>query len=136
MAGSVNTATILGNLGKDPVITTSSSGIKKAAFSVATSESWTDKSSGEKKENTTWHNVVVWRGLAEVVERYVKKGSKVYISGRIDNRSWDKPDGTKGYISEIIADNLVMLDGKRGDADSSAPSGGSGGHAPEDDLPF
>ncbi len=144
MAGYVNRAQILGNIGKDPEITSTPSGIKKATFSVATSESWKDKD-GNKQEKTTWHNVVLWRGLAEITEKYLKKGSKVFISGKIDNRSWDKQDGTKGYISEIIADELVMLGDKQGgsgngDMGSSEPppegSRGSGGKPPEDDLPF
>ncbi len=144
---SLNVAQLIGNLGKDPVVKTVGSGIKVASFSIATSESWTDKNSGEKKEKTVWHNVVCWRGFAEVVEKYVKKGSQVFVSGSIDNRSYDKPDGTKGYMSEIIVDKLVMLGGKRdggqqGDGGFGASAGGfgtpSGGDPALDDsqLPF
>ncbi len=140
--GSLNSVTLLGNLGKDPEVKSMSSGHKVANFSIATSESWTDKQSGEKKEKTEWHNIVMWRGLAEVAEKYLKKGSQVLIEGKLQTRSWDKPDGSKAYMTEILADNLVMVgkrpEGSGGGWSDSAPaaSNGSVSPAPEDDLPF
>lgn len=128
-----NQATLVGNLGKDPEVKTLPNGDKVANFTIATSETWKDKQ-GQKQERTVWHNIVCWRGLAEVVEKYVKKGDRVLVTGRIDNRSYDKQDGTKGYISEIVADNLRMLGGKRGEGESPAPAAAPA--APEDDLPF
>lgn len=133
-----NQATLVGNLGKDPEIKTVPNGDKVANFSIATSETWKDKS-GQKQERTVWHNIVCWRGLAEIVEKYVKKGDRVLVTGRIDNRSYDKQDGTKGYISEIVADNLKMLGGKRGEGESSGAASGAQGGDPafdESSLPF
>lgn len=129
-----NQATLVGNLGKDPEIkSVGGNGDKVANFTIATSETWKDKS-GQKQERTVWHNIVCWRGLAEVVEKYVKKGDRVLVTGRIDNRSYDKQDGTKGYISEIVVDNLKMLGGKRGEGEAS----GTGSTQADDagDLPF
>lgn len=134
-----NQALLVGNLGKDPEVKTLPNGDKVANFSIATSETWKDKQ-GQKQERTVWHNIVCWCGLAEVVEKYVKKGDRVLVTGRIDNRSYDKQDGTKGYISEIVVDNLRMLGGKRGEGESSSHGNSSDGSAPppppEDDLPF
>lgn len=135
-----NQALLVGNLGKDPEVKTLPNGDKVANFTIATSETWKDKQ-GQKQERTVWHNIVCWRGLAEVVEKYVKKGDRVLVTGRIDNRSYDKQDGTKGYISEIVVDNLRMLGGKRGEgesagADSKTRAELPPGVPPEDDLPF
>lgn len=129
-----NSATLVGNLGKDPEIkSVGSNGDKVANFSIATSETWKDKQ-GVKQEKTVWHNIVCWRGLAEVVEKWVKKGDRVLIVGRIDNRSYDKPDGTKGYVSEIVADTLKMMGGKKGEGGGEA--GGPSGPDDGSDLPF
>lgn len=133
-----NSATLVGNLGKDPEIkTVGTNNDKVANFSIATSETWKDKS-GAKQERTVWHNIVCWRGLAEIVEKYVKKGDRVLIVGRIDNRSYDKPDGTKGYVSEIVADTLKILGGKRADGEAASGPGGpaSGTPDPDSELPF
>ncbi|MBP6090118.1 MAG: single-stranded DNA-binding protein [Crocinitomicaceae bacterium] len=109
MAGSVNKVILIGNLGKDPEVRHLENGAVVANFSIATSESYTDKSSGERKEVTDWHDIVVWRGLAEVVEKYVKKGYKVYIEGKLKKRSWQDKEGNTRYTTEIIADELSIL---------------------------
>lgn len=102
MAGSVNKAVLLGNLGRDPEIKVMPSGEKMASFSIATSESWKGKS-GEKQERTQWHNVVVWNpALVGIVESYVKKGSKLYIEGQIETRKYTGKDGVEKYTTEIV----------------------------------
>ena len=121
MAGSVNKVILIGNLGKDPEVRHLENGSTVANFSIATSESYTDKNSGQKVENTDWHDVVVWRGLAEVVEKYVKKGYKVYVEGKLKKRSWQDKEGNTRYTTEIIADELTIL--SRPDKDrSDSPS--------------
>lgn len=113
----VNKVILLGNLGKDPEIKFFENGVSKASFSLATSESYTTKS-GEKVDSVEWHNIVLWRGLAEVAEKYLKKGDSIYIEGKIRNRSWDDADGNKKYITEIEVANMVML-GRRSAADNA-----------------
>ncbi len=115
--GSLNKATLIGNLGKDPEVRAIPSGAKVANFSIATTESYTGKD-GNKVDKTEWHNIVMWRGLAEVAEKYLRKGSQVYIEGRLQTRSWDDQNGQKRYTTEIVADNMVML---------GRPAGGGGG---------
>jgi single-strand DNA-binding protein len=112
MAGSVNKVILIGNLGKDPEVRALENGAKLARFSIATSESFTDKITNEKKEITEWHNIVVWRGLADVAENYLKKGMKVYIEGKLKTRSWQDESGAARYSTEIVADNLTMLSAK------------------------
>jgi len=107
----VNKVIILGNLGKDPEVKELQNG-KVCNFSVATSCKWKDKTTGDRKEETEWHNVTCYGGLATVCASYLKKGSKVYIEGRIKTRKYEAKDGTERYITEIIADDLKMLDGK------------------------
>lgn len=114
----LNRATILGRLTKDPEARNTSSGINVTSFTVATGNAWVDKTTGEKKEQTEFHNVVAWRKLGEIIAQYMKKGSQIYVEGRIQTRSYDGQDGTKKYRTEIIADNIIMLGGK--------PSGTSG----------
>ena len=109
MAGSVNKVILLGNLGKDPEVRRLENGAVVASFSIATSEVYTDRSSGEKKELTDWHDIVVWRGLAEVAEKYLKKGYKVYVEGKLKKRSWQDKEGTTRYTTEIIADILNII---------------------------
>ena len=109
MAGSVNKVILLGNLGKDPEVRRLENGAVVASFSIATSEIYTDKTSGEKKELTDWHDIVVWRGLAEVAEKYIKKGYKVYVEGKLKKRSWQDKEGTTRYTTEIIADVLNII---------------------------
>lgn len=110
---SVNKVIIVGNLGRDPEVREVSSGAKVANFSVATSESYTDKNTGQKVEKTEWVRVVVWRKLAEIVERYLRKGSQVYLEGKLSTRSWDDQNGQKHYTTEVVADEMKMLGGRR-----------------------
>ncbi len=117
----LNRATILGRLTADPEARTTPSGQSVVSFSVATNLTWTDSSSGEKKEKTEFHNIVAWRKLAEIISQYLKKGSRVYIEGRLQTRSWDDQNGVKKYRTEIIAENMIMLD-SRNQNDSTAPS--------------
>jgi single-strand DNA-binding protein len=138
---SINKVILVGHLGKDPEIRSLESGVKKASFSLATSESYKNKD-GQTIEQTEWHNIVAWRGLADIIERYLKKGNMVYIEGKIKSRSYEK-DGVKKYITEILADNMVMLGGKRetsasdpGEIPPPAANETEPPHIPEDDLPF
>nr|MDQ3072119.1 single-stranded DNA-binding protein [Bacteroidota bacterium] len=101
---SVNKVILVGNLGKDPEVRYVSENVPVANFSIATSESYFDKTSNERKESTEWHNIVLWRGLAEVAQKYLKKGSKVYIEGKLRTRSYEK-DGQTKYMTEVIAEN-------------------------------
>ena len=110
---SVNKVILVGNVGKDPETRYLEGGTAVCSFSLATSETYRNRD-GEKITNTEWHNVVLWRGLAEVAEKYVRKGSQLYIEGRIRTRSWDDRDGNKRYTTEIVGDNMQML-GKRSD---------------------
>lgn len=119
MAMNLNKVFILGNLTRDPDVRTTPTGQNVASFSVATSRRWTDKE-GAAKEQTEYHNIVAWRKLAEIVGQYVKKGSKVFVEGHLQTRSWEDQQGTKKYRTEIIADNLIMLD-RKGDSASSNP---------------
>lgn len=149
---SINKVILVGNVGKDPEVRHLDSGTSVANFPLATSESYTAKS-GEKVTNTEWHNIVAWRGLAEVVENYIKKGSQLYVEGKIRTRSYEQ-DGVKKYRTEIFADSIQML----GRKDDTASDGGhsyqenqvsnqnsaktsnnnntSGDDSVEDDLPF
>jgi single-strand DNA-binding protein len=114
MAG-VNRVILIGNLGKDPEIRNLEGGVKVANFSLATTETYKGKS-GEKVDQTEWHNIVLWRGLAEVAESYLKKGNSVFIEGKIRTREWTDKDGNKRYTTEIVADNMVMLSSRRDQA--------------------
>jgi single-strand DNA-binding protein len=134
MAKSLNKAQVIGHAGKDAEVRYTGNGTPVATFSVATTESWKDKASGQLQERTEWHNIVAWSRLAEICGEYVKKGTRVYIEGRIQNRSYDDKDGNKRYISEIVANDMMLLDGRRGEGggggyDQSASYGGgnSGG---------
>lgn len=112
---SVNKVILVGNVGKDPEIRYLEGGTAVCSFSLATSESYRSRD-GEKVTHTEWHNIVLWRGLAEIAEKYVKKGSQLYIEGRIRTRSWDDKEGNKRYTTEIIADNMQMLGRKPDEA--------------------
>ena len=119
----VNKVILIGNLGADPEVRHLQNDVTVANFNLATSETYRDKTTGEKREVTEWHRVVVWRGLAEVVEKYVRKGSKVYVEGKLRTRKWEK-DGIERYTTEIMADNLTMLDSRAagdGPAQANAP---------------
>jgi single-strand DNA-binding protein len=121
MAGSVNKVILVGNLGKDPEVRYLENGVSLARFPVATSETFTDKNTGEKREVTEWHNVVTWRGLAKVAESYLKKGMKVYIEGKLKTRSWNDENQQTKYSTEIVADQLVMLSKAESSAEASKP---------------
>jgi single-strand DNA-binding protein len=117
MAGSVNKVILVGNLGKDPEVRRMTSGDPIVNLSVATSESWRDKASGERKEKTEWHRVVIFnKNLADVAEKYLRKGSKVYLEGSLQTRKWTDKDGAEKYSTEVVLQNfngtLVMLDGR------------------------
>ena len=140
----VNKVILLGNLGKDPEVRYLEGGIPVAKFSLATTESRKNKD-GEKIEQTEWHNIVLWRGLAEVAEKFLKKGTAVYIEGKIRSSSWEDKEGKKHYKTEIVGDNLNIVsrkqngDGTAAIAESSAPAETSVAETtPEttDDLPF
>ena len=146
MAKGLNKVMLIGNLGKDPELRYTSSGVAVATFSIATSESWKDQD-GNTQEKTEWHNIVAWRKLAEICGEWLKKGKRVYIEGRIQTRSYDdKNTGQKRYITEIVADNMIMLDGRGGARAAAATEPGAGSQAtsesssppvaPHDDLPF
>lgn len=109
MAGSVNKVILIGNLGKDPEVRHLENGATVANFPLATSESYNDRTTGERREITDWHDIVVWRGLAEVVEKYVKKGTKVYVEGKLKKRSWQDKEGNTRYTTEVVADELTIL---------------------------
>ena len=143
MAGrSLNKVILIGNLGKDPEVSYLGSGVPVAKFSVATSERWKDNE-GNLQEKTEWHNIVAWRKLAEICGQYLRKGSKVYLEGKLQTRSWDdKNTGAKRYMTEVVADDLIMLDSKgQGQAQSADTSGDVAPQAPDTggtdtDLPF
>src|SRR5947199_1620677 len=127
MAGSVNKVILVGNLGKDPEVRRMTSGEPVVNLSIATSESWRDKASGEKKEKTEWHRVVIFnKNLADVAEKYLKKGAKVYVEGQLQTRKWTDKDGAEKYSTEVVLQNfrgeLTMLDGRSG-----GEGGGGGG---------
>ncbi len=163
MAGSINKVTLIGNLGRDPEVRFSQDGRKIVNLSIATSESWKDKSSGERREKTEWHRVVIFNShLADIAEKYLRKGSKVYLEGALQTRKWTTNDGVEKYTTEVVLQNyrgeLTMLDGRSegggggysgggggdwgGDSGGSSDSGGgssgggssSGGGAPGNDL--
>lgn len=112
MAGSVNKVILVGNLGKDPEIRVLESGAKLARFSMATSETYTDKTTGERRNITDWHNIVLWRGLADIADKYLRKGQLVYIEGKLKTRSWKDEVGVVKYNTEIIGDTMTMLSSK------------------------
>ena len=117
MVGSVNKVILLGNLGRDPEIRSMQSGSKMATFSIATSKRWKDKNTQEQKEKTSWHNIVVFGdGLVDIVEKYVKKGSKLYVEGELQTRKWEDKDGNDRYSTEVILQgfnsNLTLLDSR------------------------
>ena len=163
MAGSVNKVTLIGNLGRDPEIRTTQDGTKVANLSLATSESWRDKTSGERREKTEWHRVVVFNDrLVDVIEKYLKKGATIYIEGALQTRKWTDQSGVEKYSTEVVLQGfnstLTMLDGRSGggggsfgsddggDFGSSSPSssaprravaaGGGRNSDMDDDIPF
>lgn len=119
----VNKVILIGRLGKDPEVRNLDNGAVVANFSIATSESYKDRTTGEKKEITEWHNIVLWRGLAEISQKYLHKGDMVYIEGKLRTRSWEK-DGVTRYTTEIVADNMNMLSPKTGGGGGGGMGGG------------
>ncbi len=131
MAGSVNKVILVGNVGNDPEIRSFNNGGKVANFSLATSENWRDKQSGERKEKTEWHRVAIFNdGLVNIVEKYIKKGSKLYIEGKLQTRKWTDRDGNDKYTTEVVLQgyggNLTMLDGRNSEGGGSRMGGGGG----------
>lgn len=136
VAGSVNKVIILGNVGRDPEIRTSQDGSKFASLAVATSEAWKDKITGERKEKTEWHRIVIFNPqLAEIVEKYVSKGTKLYVEGQLQTRKWQDNTGADRYTTEVVVSRfrgeLALLD-RRGGDDRQAPDGFSPAHEPVD----
>ena len=151
MARGVNKVIIVGNLGQDPETRYMPSGSAVTNFTVATNESWKDKQTGEQKDRTEWHRVAMFNRLAEIAAEYLRKGSQVYIKGKLRTRKWQGQDGNDRYTTEIIADEMQMLGGRGGSGGGGSFGGGSqgggkggGGSAPpqpgpddfDDDIPF
>ena len=150
MARGVNKAIIVGNLGRDPEVRYSASGNAIANVTVATTDSWKDRQSGERQERTEWHRVVFFNRLAEIVAEYLKKGSQVFIEGRIQTRKWEDKDGNERWTTEIVANEMQMLGSRGGggmqggpaDDSGAAPAPGGGGSSGfsesefDDDIPF
>lgn len=147
MAG-VNKVILVGNLGKDPEVRHLENGAAVANFSIATTESYKDKN-GNRQDQTEWHNIVLWRGLAQIAEKYLRKGSQIYVEGKLRTRSWQDKDGNTRYTTEVVGDNMTMLGGRNNTSSNEAPTpeihnepmqstGGSANIESEDDddLPF
>ena len=149
MAGSVNKVTLLGNLGRDPEVRSTQDGMKIVNLSIATSERWKDRNSGEQRERTEWHRVVIFNeALARIAEQYLRKGSTVYIEGQLQTRKWQDDQGNDRYTTEVVLQNyggtMTMLDTRNGGGDFQAVSNdsapieavGGGGGEINDDIPF
>ena len=144
MARGINKVILVGNLGADPETRYMPSGSAVTNLSVATSETWKDKQTGEQKERTEWHKVAMFNRLAEIAAEYLRKGSQVYIEGKLRTRKWQDRDGNDRWTTEIIADEMQMLGGRGGGGSAPMSSGGPGPSSPppqpvddfEDDIPF
>jgi single-strand DNA-binding protein len=154
MARGVNKVILIGNLGQDPESRTTPGGTTVTNIRIAPTESWTDRQSGEKKENTEWHTVVMWNRLGEIAAEYLRKGSQVYIEGRLQTRKWQDKSGNDRYTTEVVASDMQMLGGRGGGGGAAqetrdsreggarsaaaAPAGGAGGGGADfdDDIPF
>lgn len=141
MAKSLNKVSLIGNVGKDPELRYTSTGVAVANFTLATNEQWKD-GDGNMQERTEWHTIVAWKRLAEICGEYLKKGKKVYIEGRLQYRNYDDKNGIKRYVTEVVAQDMIMLDSK-GSGTSSAPEpeeqideASGGPTAEKNDLPF
>lgn len=121
MGKSVNKVILVGNLGKDPEVRFTGGGTPVASFSIATSSSYKDKTTGDWKETTEWHNVVAWQRLAEIARDYLKKGNKVYVEGRLQTRKWQDKEGKDRYTTEVVCNELVMMGGGGAGAEGGAP---------------
>jgi single-strand DNA-binding protein len=126
----LNKATIIGRLTADPESRTTPTGQTVVSFSLATNLVWKD-GNGEKQEKTEFHNIVAWRKLAEIITQYLKKGSRIYLEGRLQTRSWEDQNGVKKYRTEIVADNMIMLDSKSSNTSNSAPAAPSEDSTPQ-----
>lgn len=141
MAGSVNKVILIGNVGKDPEIRTTQTGSRLCNLSVATSESWKDKATGERRENTQWHRVVIFNeALVGIAERFLKKGSKVYLEGQLETRKWTDTEGKDNYSTEVVLrpyrGELTLLDARSGGGEGGVGGGGYGsGAAPAYNAP-
>ncbi len=143
----VNKVILIGNLGSDPEVKYTPDGTPVANFTLATSESWNNRE-GARQERTEWHRIVMWRKLAEIAGKYLRKGGRIYVEGRLQTRSWDDQSGQKRYVTEIVANEMQMLDGRGEGGPPPAPGGGGdfgppppdvqsgGGGGSDDDLPF
>ncbi|WP_428378116.1 single-stranded DNA-binding protein [Lichenicoccus sp.] len=134
MAGSVNKVILIGNLGKDPEVRNAQNGTKIVTFTLATSETWNDKASGERKEKTEWHRVVVFNErIADVAERFLKKGRKVFVEGSLQTRKWTDQSGVEKFTTEVVIDRfrgeLVLIDSNRGGDEAGGHEGGGGGYS-------
>ena len=134
MAG-VNKVILVGNLGKDPEIRHLEGGAAVANFTLATTEVYKDKT-GTRQEQTEWHNIVVWRGLAEVAEKYLKKGMTIYVEGKLKTRSWDDKEGHKRYTTEVVGDTFTILSKKESSSSGNTTETGNDVPKTGDDLPF
>ena len=146
MARGVNKVILIGNLGGDPEVRYTPDGVAVANFSLATTESWKDRN-GERQERTEWHRLVLWRQLAEIAKSYLRKGSKLYVEGKLQTRSWDDQSGQKRYTTEVVVNEMEMLDSREGGGGGNM-GGGSSDPGPsqpppynpqgadDDDLPF
>ncbi len=140
----INKVILIGRLGQDPEVRYTPDGTAVANFSIATSEEWKDKNSGEKRERTEWHRIVAWRRLGEICGEYLSKGRQVYIEGRIQTRSWEDKDGNKRYTTEIVASDVQFLGGRDTATTAGPPAGAPDGGGPglsaqgpqDDDIPF
>lgn len=146
MSGSVNKVILIGNLGKDPEVRHFENGGVLASFPLATSKSYTDRQTGEKKENTDWHDVVLWRGLAEVAEKYLHKGTKIYVEGKLKKRSYQDRDGNTRYVTEVVGEEMTILSRPDQEQRQSSPypkennnppsAANDFDSTPSDDVPF
>ena len=121
MAG-INKAILVGNLGKDPEMRYTPNGVAVCSFPMATSETYKDRNTGERVTQTEWHNIVIWRGMAETAEKYLRKGSQVYIEGKIKTRSWEDQQGFKRYTTEVVADVMQLLDRPNSSGGAASPT--------------
>jgi single-strand DNA-binding protein len=143
MAKDLNKVQLIGRLGQDPELKYTQSGVAVVNFSMATSMQWKDQD-GNKQEKTEWHNIVAWRGLAETCANYLKKGSKIYVEGRLETDTWEDENKKKHYKTKVLIDDLIMLDNKgtggstegNGTAASTSSAAASTSEAKDDDLPF
>lgn len=134
--GSVNKVILIGHVGADPEVKNLSGDKKVANLNLATSESYKDKDSGEKKTITDWHKLSIWKGLAGVVEKYVKKGSKIYVEGKLKHKSYENADGEKKYFTEVQVTNLVLLGGKSESTNQRSENNNAFESDQNEDLPF